>query len=92
MGKTGVWTVSTLWVADWAVPVPDRAGFRMLRRESVVCRAGVRFESHLGHVFSLFRGFLVFLRVDSVHTLASDLMFRVCGAPETVHSVAWGSG
>lgn len=25
---------------------------------------------------------IVFLRVDSVHTLASDLMFRVCGVPE----------
>jgi len=47
----------------------------------VFAGAGTRFESHLGHVFSLFRGFLVFFRVDSVHTLASDLMVRVCGVP-----------
>lgn len=37
------------------------------------------FESHLGHVFSLFRGFVVFFRVHIVHTLASDVVFRVCG-------------
>ena len=42
----------------------------------------MQFESHLGHVFSLFRGFLVFFRVHIVHTLASDLMFRVCGVPD----------
>ena len=52
---------------------------------------GMRFESHLGHVFSLFRGFLVFLSVHSVHTLASDLMFRVCGVPERPIRL-WGSG
>ena len=34
----GVWTVSTLWVTDWAVPVPDWPGFRMFRRESSVCK------------------------------------------------------
>ena len=37
-GRSGVWTVSTLWVSDWAVPVPDWAGFRMFRRESSVCK------------------------------------------------------
>ena len=47
----------------------------------------MQFESHLGHVFSLFRGFLLFLRVDSVHTLASDLIFRVCGVPGQTYSV-----
>jgi len=33
-------------------------------------------------VFPQVRGFLLFLRVDSVHTLASDLMLRVCGVPD----------
>jgi hypothetical protein len=33
-------------------------------------------------VFSLFRGFLLIFRVHNVHTLASDLMFRVCGVPD----------
>jgi hypothetical protein len=40
-----------------------------------------------GTVFSLFRGFLGFFRVRIVHTFASDLMFRVCGVPETAYSV-----
>ena len=35
-----------------------------------------------GTVFPQVRGFLVFFRVHIVHTLASDLMFRVCGAPD----------
>ena len=47
----------------------------------------MRFESHLGHVFSLFRGFLVVFCVHIVHTLASDLKFRVCGVQETAYSV-----
>ena len=34
----------------------------------------------------------MFFRVHIVHTLASDLMFRVCGVPETAYSVVWGSG
>ena len=76
-----MWTVSTLWVTDWVASVPDWAGFRMFGGSPVFAGAGTRFESHLGHVFSLFRGFLVFFRVDSVHTLASDLMVRVCGVP-----------
>jgi len=58
---------------------PDSA---CLQGSPVFARAGTRFESHLGHVFSLFRGFLVLFRVDSVHTLASDLMFRVCGVAD----------
>jgi hypothetical protein len=33
-----LWTVSTLWVMDWAVPVPDWPRFRMFRRESSVGR------------------------------------------------------
>ncbi len=42
-------------------------------------RAGTRFESHLGHSVFAGQGILVLFRVHSVHTLASDLMFRVCG-------------
>jgi hypothetical protein len=37
-------------------------------------------------VFCLFRGLFCVFRVDSVHTVASDLMFRVC-VPETAYSV-----
>ena len=40
-----------------------------------------------GTVFPQVRSFLVFLRVDSVHTLASDLMFGVCGSRKTTYSV-----
>ena len=42
-----------------------------------------------GTVFSLFRGFLVVFSVDSVHTLASDLMFRVCGVPDGPVRLCW---
>ena len=40
------------------------------------------FESHLGHVFSLFKGFFVSFREHIAHTLGPDLMSRVCGVPE----------
>ena len=61
------------------------------RGSPVFAGAGTRFGSHLGHVFSLFRGLFVFLRVDSVHTLASDLILRVCGVPDRPIRL-WGSG
>ena len=82
-GVWGVWTVSTLWVSDWAVPVPDWAGFRMFRREARVCKGWnpVRVPPR-AQCFPCSGAFFVFLRVDSVHTLASDLIFRVCGIPE----------
>jgi hypothetical protein len=38
------------------------------------------------------RGFLVFLRVHIVHTLAADLMFRAWGVRETAYSGVWGPG
>ena len=38
VGNRGVWTVSTLWVSDWAVPVPDWAGFRMFPGVASVCK------------------------------------------------------
>ena len=37
-GEKWVWTVSTLWVPDWVVPVPDWPGLRMFRRESSVSK------------------------------------------------------
>jgi hypothetical protein len=37
-GELGVWTVSTPWVPDWFVLVPDWAGFRMFWREASVCK------------------------------------------------------
>ena len=45
-----------------------------------------------GTCFPRSEGFFVFLRVHNVHTLASDLMFQVCGVPEAAYSVVWGSG
>jgi len=48
--------VSTLWVSDCVELGSYRAGFRMFLDVPVFARAGVRFEPHLGHVFSLFRG------------------------------------
>ncbi len=76
----GVWTVSTLWVTDWAVPVPDWTGFLMFGRESSVCRGlnPVRVPPR-AQCFRMSEGFLVFFRVHIVHTLASDLMLRVWG-------------
>ena len=35
-----------------------------------------------GTVFPHVRGFLVSVRVHIVHTLSSELMFRVCGVPD----------
>ena len=52
---------------------PDCGG---LRGSGGFTGAGTRFESHLGHSVSAGQGFLVLFRVDSVHTFASDLMFR----------------
>lgn len=40
-GRIRLWTVSTLWVTDWAVPVLDWPGFRMFDagagRAAVAC-------------------------------------------------------
>ena len=65
---------------------PDCGGFRGSGGNS---RAGTRFESHLGH--SVSAGQRPFC-VDSVHTLASDLIFRGVWGPETAYSVVWGTG
>ena len=44
-----------------------------------------------GTCFPCSGAFLVFLRVDSVHTLASDLMFRVCGVPDRLFGCCGGA-
>ena len=38
VGKKRVCTMCTRWASDWAVPVPDWAGFGMFGRESSVCK------------------------------------------------------
>ena len=82
-GEVGVWTVSTLWVADWAVAVPDWAGFRMFWRESSACKGWILVRvPPRAQCFRRSGAFFVFLRVHIVHTPASDLIFRVCGVPE----------
>ena len=69
----------------WCRTGPDSGcfGFRMFRRESSVCKGWnpVRVPPR-AQCFRRSGAFLVFFRVDSVHTFASDLMFRVCGVPE----------
>lgn len=82
-GEPGVWTVSTLSVTDWAVPVPYWPVLGMFPGESSVCK--VRNPVRVPPRAQCFRrsgAFFVFLRVHIVHTLASDLMFRVSGVPE----------
>ena len=84
-----MWTVSALWVTDWAVPVPvpvpvpDWAGFRVFWRESSVCKGWnpVRVPPR-AKCFRRSGALIVFLRVHFVHTLVSDPMFRVCGLPD----------
>jgi hypothetical protein len=49
----GLWTMSTLWASYWGRIGRDSACFP---GHPVFSRAGVRYESHLGLVFSLFRG------------------------------------
>jgi hypothetical protein len=53
-----VWTVSTPWASDSVVLASDWAGMGMFSKEWRTFRGRGWFESHLGHVFSLFRGFL----------------------------------
>ncbi|MDQ1058280.1 hypothetical protein QFZ23_002181 [Arthrobacter globiformis] len=48
----------TPWASDSVVPASDRAGLGMFSGERRIFRGSGWFESHLGHVFSLFRGFL----------------------------------
>ena len=52
-----VWTVSTPWASDSVVPASDWAGLGRFSADWRTFNGGGWFESHLGHVFSLFRGF-----------------------------------
>jgi hypothetical protein len=56
----------------------------MFPGEPGVCGSECSSSPTSGTVFPLFRGFFVFFRVHSVHSPASDLMFRVCGVPESL--------
>jgi hypothetical protein len=62
-----VWTVSTPWASDSVVSASDWLGLRMFSEEVRIFRGSGWFESHLGHVFSLFRGFLASECGQSVH-------------------------
>jgi hypothetical protein len=57
-GESGVWTLSTLWPSDWALMVPDWLRLLTFWGLLSVCRGRNAVRVHLGHVFSLFRGFL----------------------------------
>ena len=48
--------MSTPFAPDWVEQPSDCFEFRMFLEFPVFARAGMQFESHLGHVFSLFRG------------------------------------
>ena len=73
----------TPWASDRFVLVPDWAVLGMFPGESSVCKGWnpVRVPPR-AQCFRRSAGFWLIFRVDSVHTLASDLMFRVCGVPE----------
>ena len=79
----GVWTMSTLRASDRVVHRPDWLGFRMFPEDPSVCRGwnAIRVPPR-AQCFRRSEALFAFLRVDSVHTLASDLMFRVCGVPD----------
>ena len=82
----------TPWASDRVVLVPDWAGLRMFGRESSVCKGWnpVRVPPR-AQCFRRSGAFCVFFRVDSVHTLASDLMFRVCGVPDRTIRLCGGA-
>jgi hypothetical protein len=50
----------TPWASDRAVLVPDWAGLRSFSAEWRISGGWTRFESHLGHVFSLSGAFWCF--------------------------------
>jgi hypothetical protein len=53
-----VWTVSTPWASDSVVPASDWGRITDVFGGVADLQGRGWFESHLGHVFSLFRGFL----------------------------------
>ena len=82
-GELGVWTVSTLWVTEWAVPVRYWAGSVCFSGSPVFPRLGVRFESTSGTVFSLVTGLWVSECAQTVHSNCSLMgpagALSVCG-------------
>ena len=73
----------TPWASDRVVLATDWAGLAMFPGEFSVCKGWnpVRVPPR-AQCFRSSAAFLVFFRVHFVHTLASDLMFRVCGVPD----------
>ena len=73
----------TPWAPDRVVGRPDWAGLRLSSGEWRIFKgwSPVRVPPR-AQCFRRSGAFGVFFRVDSVHTLASDLMFRVCGVPD----------
>ncbi|MDP9696634.1 UNVERIFIED_ORG: hypothetical protein J2X79_004217 [Arthrobacter globiformis] len=62
-----VWTVSTPGALDSVVLVSDWFGLGMFSKNGRIFRGSGWFESHLGHVFPLFRGFLASECAHFVH-------------------------
>ena len=87
-----VCTMCTPWASDRVVLAPDWAGLGGFRGSGGYSRAGTRFESHLGHVFSLFRGLWVSECAQTVHLWAPSGAFfvggRCCG--RVAPSLGWG--
>ena len=83
VGKKGVCTMCTPWASDRVVLVPDCAGLRRLSGEWRKFGGWnpVRVPPR-AQCFPRSGPFWCFFRVHIVHTLASGLMFRVCGVPE----------
>ena len=81
--KMRVCTMCTPWASDRVVHRSDWAGLRRFSGEWRKFKGWnpVRVPPR-AQCFRRSEAFLVFLRVDSVHTLASDLMFRVYGVPD----------
>ena len=73
----------TPWASDRVVLVSDWAGLRRFAGEWRIFKGWnpVRVPPR-AQCFRRSGAFWCFFRVDSVHTLASDLMFRVCGVPD----------
>ena len=81
--KMRVCTMCTPWASERVVLVTDWAGLRRFSGEWRKFKPWnpVRVPPR-AQCFRRSGAFWAFFRVDSVHTLASDLMFRVCGVPE----------
>ena len=70
VGRSGGVDSVTLWVPDWAVPVPDWPGFRMFGRESSVCKGWNPVRVPPRARVSLFRGLWASECAQAVHLRA----------------------